>query len=110
MAGHSTTPTICVGPVRSHCTPISSTFCCAAVVPANHSPMAAPAASAEPVAIMRLMLALLRFFPASIRKRPHPEVTADVAPQPVEAFRLHDQEQDDQPAEHDQSQVGDDIE
>src|ERR1043166_1395085 len=98
MAGHRWTPTICVAPVRSHWSPISNSFCCAPAAPANHSPMAAPAASAEPTADMRLMFALLRFFPASIRERPHPEVIADVAPQPVEALRLHDQEQHDQAA------------
>src|SRR5437764_4843619 len=46
IAGHSTTPVICVAPVRSHCIPIITSFCCAAAVPASAA-VTAPATSAS---------------------------------------------------------------
>ena len=47
--------------------------------------------------------------PWLIGKWPYAEVVADVAPQPIQAVRLDDQEEDDQAAEDHQPQVGDDI-
>src|SRR5207244_1274729 len=44
-----------------------------------------------------------------IREWPDPEVIADIAPQPVQPLRLHNQEENDQAAEQDQAQIGNGI-
>src|SRR5437763_1490081 len=66
-------PTICVGPVRSHCSPIRiSPFCCAVALPAN--PSAATAViNIETFFIAYLPDALL----VSIREWPYAEVIAE---------------------------------
>src|SRR6516162_11475434 len=108
MPGHRMTPTSCVAPVRSHCSPITSSFCCAAVRSTIQTRLAEAAASAKVPVAIRLMAILPRCC-SSIRKRPHPKVGHNVAPQPAEPFRLERQEYDDQGAEHHQAQIGNDI-
>src|SRR6266436_6584637 len=44
-----------------------------------------------------------------IREWPDPEIISDVAPQPVQPFRLHHQEKNDQDAEQGQPQIGDGV-
>src|SRR6516164_10742157 len=55
MAGHSTTPVICVAPVRSHCIPIGTSFCCAEAGSVA-SPIPAAALSASATITARLPL------------------------------------------------------
>src|SRR5204863_2998352 len=103
-------PTVCVAPVRSHCKPKTSSLSCADAAPAARA--IAPAAM---VAVRQLVLLDIVFPPwvsccrYSIRKWPDAEVVADVAPQPVEALRLHHQKEDDQAAEQDEPGAGDDA-
>src|SRR5438128_2692623 len=104
MAGQITTPTICVGPVRSHCPPISTSFSGAAAAP----PAPSAAAVAAAATVSKLFIALL-LSPGSIGKRPHPKVISNVPPQAVQTFRLDHQEKDDQAAEQNQPQIGDDV-
>src|SRR3981189_3289571 len=102
-------PRIWVAPVRSHSSPTTiSPFCCAVAVPARPS---------APAAAIALVTSVIQFFiaflpdeaSALVRKWPYPEIITDVAPQPVQTFRLHDQEENDQTAEHDQTQVRDRV-
>src|SRR5467141_2624761 len=106
MAGQYTTPTICVGPVRSHCPPIITSLSCATAPAAKHTTAAAAAAKGI-MLLENLFIALLPLLsPASIRKWPYPEVVSDVSPQAVEPFRFDHQKEDDQSAEQDQPQIG----
>src|SRR5262245_13002270 len=98
--GHRTTPTIWVAPVRSHCSPITTSFCCAGAEPAVQTRPAATAASAKVPVVIRFMAILPRCC-VSIRERPDPKVSDDIAPQPAEPFRFERQEYDDQRAKHD---------
>src|ERR1700730_8485576 len=108
MAGQYTTPTICVGPVRSHCPPIITSFSCATAPAAKYN--AAAAAAKGIMLLENLFIALLPLLsPGSIRKWPYPEVVSDVSPQAVEPLRFDHQEEDDQAAEQDQPQIGDDV-
>src|SRR5947209_602112 len=100
--GHRFTPTICVAPVRSHCSPITSSFCCAGARSTVQTTPAETAASANVPVVIRFTAILPRCC-TSIRKRPDPKVGHDVAPQPVEPLRLECQEYDDQRAEHHQA-------
>src|SRR5437016_5483494 len=100
-------PTICVGPVRSHCSPIRiSPFCCAKPGPVSATIAATPVVNPIKLVPMRLMMVPPPYSRCLVRKRPHPEVVADVAPQPVQTLRLDDQEKDDQPAEQNLPQIG----
>src|SRR5437667_10144775 len=101
MAGQYTTPTICVGPVRSHCHAISTSFSCAATPAARHSAAAA-------IVVAKLFIAFL-LSSVSIGKRPYTEVISDVPPQAAEPFRLDHQEENYQTAEQDQPQIGDHV-
>src|SRR5690242_19486197 len=98
MAGQYTTPTICVGPVRSYCQVINTSFSWAVAAPARHSPTAN---STEVHAL------LMRSSCASIGEWPLPKIISNVPPQSVQTFRLDHQEEDDEPAEQDQPQIGD---
>src|SRR5947207_2508676 len=62
MAGHSTTPVIWVAPVRSHCIPIITSFCCAAAVPASITAAAALNTSAD-ILPDRFVISGLSFLP-----------------------------------------------
>src|SRR5262249_28701905 len=97
MVGQYTTPTICVGPVRSHCHVINTSFSCAVAPPLKHSP------TANITAIDAL---LILSSCASIRKWPHPKVISNVPPQAVQTFRLDHQEEKDEPPQTDQPPVG----
>src|SRR5438309_444667 len=99
MAGQFTTPTIWVGPVRSHCPATSSSFCCAVAPPANKTVAAAAVTIFDKLVITAPPLAVVL---ALIGKWPYSEVISDVAPQAVEPLRLDDQEEDNQTAEQDQ--------
>src|SRR5262245_41474770 len=109
MAGHRTVPTVWVGPVRSHWTPMTiSPFVWAGARSGVSSP-AAPSAS-----IVRKVRANLiersPFWRTSVRERPHAEVAADVPPQAIQPLGLHDEEADDEGAEQHQAEVGNEIE
>src|SRR5262245_5503268 len=108
MPGHRITPTIWVAPVRSHCSPITTSLCCAGAEPAIQARAAATAASAKVPVVIRVM-AIFPRCRTSIRERPDPKVCHDVAPQPAEPFRLECQEYDDQRTKHHQAQVRNDI-
>src|SRR6185295_19888973 len=56
--------------------------------------------------LMRMLLSSR----TSVREWPDAEVIPDVPPQAVQAVRLHDQEEDDQGAEHHEAEVGDEVE
>src|ERR1700722_12535024 len=89
-------PTFCVGPVRSHCSPNSTSFSCAL---AEYTPKTiVPARIAAAVqALFACIIASSRVAsPCLIGERPDPEIIPDVTPKPVQSFRLHDQEHDDQ--------------
>src|SRR5882724_9323602 len=102
------TPLTCVAPVRSHMPPTMTSFCCAAAVPARHSAAVAPAATVIKVPHMRLIvLPPLLLRAELVREWPDPEVISNVAPQPVQPFRLDHQEKNDQDTEQGQSQIGD---
>ena len=84
----------------------------AAMPPAVHAaPIAAATASANVPAAKRFMCILpcCVFSVVSVRERPYSEIAEDIAPQPVETFRLERQEQYDQRAKYHQAQIGDDI-
>src|SRR5215472_1475932 len=106
-------PTSWVGPVRSHCAPITMSFLSgAAMPPAVHAaPIAAAAASANIPAVKRFMCILLCCVVSvvSVREWPYSEIAEYIAPQPVETFRLERQEQCHQRAKYHQAQIGDDI-
>src|SRR5437764_14665223 len=103
MPGHRMMPTSCVAPVRSHCSPITSSFCCAGARSASEIRLAEAAASAKVPVAIRFMAIFPRYC-RSIRKWPDPKVGDYVAPQPAEPFRLECQEYDDQGTKHDQAQ------
>src|SRR6266478_6790091 len=104
------TPLTCVGPVRSHMPPTVTTFCCAVAVPARHSAAVAPAATPIATTHMRLIVLPPMMLRADlVREWPDPEVISNVAPQPVQPFRLHHQEKNDQAAEQGQPQIGDRV-
>src|ERR1700722_5106283 len=106
MPGHNAVPTIWVGPVRSHCTPIVivlSAAACAATAPTR--PNAKPVASAAALTVIVRIAFPPVLFVASIGKWPHPEVIADIAPQPVEAFRLDYEKNNNQQAKDDEPQL-----
>src|SRR5207247_7794587 len=97
------TPLTCVAPVRSHIPPTVTSFCCAAAVPARHSAAVTPAATVITVPHIRLIvLPPLVLRVELVREWPDPEVISNVAPQPVQPFRLDHQEKDDQDAEQGQ--------
>src|SRR5215471_13158019 len=80
--------------------------------PAVHAaPIAAAAASANVPAVKRFMLILpcCVALVVSVRERPYSEIAEDIAPQPVETFRLECKEQYDQRAKYHQAQIGNDI-
>src|SRR5215472_10408783 len=84
----------------------------AAMPPAVH---AAPIAAATASANVRDVKRFMRILPCCVvsvvlvRERPYSEITEDIAPQPVETFRLERQEQYDQRAKYHQAQIGNDI-
>src|SRR5688572_32457854 len=80
-------------------------FCANAAVANASITAVAPAKSLK----LLNMVILLQYCPRSVRERPDPEIAPDVAPEPVEAFRLEHQKHDDKPAEDDQAQVRDQI-
>src|SRR5260370_10600598 len=90
--------------------PTMTSFCCAVAAPARHSAAVAPAATVITVPQMRFIV-----LPPSVRRAelvrewPDPEVISNVAPQPVQPFRLDHQEKNDQDAEQGQPQVGDRV-
>src|SRR6266702_1696574 len=101
------TPLTCVAPVRSHMPPTMTSFCCAVAAPARHSAAVAPAATVITVSQMRFIVLPPSVFRAElVREWPDPEVISNVAPQPVQPFRLDHQEKDDQDAEQVQPQIG----
>src|SRR5947209_6526298 len=106
------TPLTCVAPVRSHMPPTMTSFGCAAAVPARHSAAVAPAATVITVPHTRLIvlpplvLRALVLRAELVREWPDPEVISNVAPQPVQPFRLDHQEKNDQDAEQGQPQIG----
>src|SRR5450755_4470860 len=90
------TPTFCVGPVRSHCSPNSTSFSWAL---AEYAPKTiVPARIAVNVqTLFTCVIASSRVAsPCLIGERPDPEIIPDVAPKPVQSFRLKHQEHDDQ--------------
>src|SRR6266478_482724 len=90
--------------------PTVTTFCCAAAVPARYSAAVAPAATPITTAhLLLIVLSPLLLRAELIREWPDPEIISDVAPQPVQPFRLHHQEKNDQDAEQGQPQVGDRV-
>src|ERR1051326_6774362 len=104
-------PTIWVGPVRSHCSPIRIVpFVGSAAFAARPSTLAVPTASHSIVRVACFMVVLPFLSSALIREWPYAKVIADVAPQPVKALRLDHQEEDDQGAEDDLPQIGDCVE
>src|SRR5438552_12784880 len=104
------TPLTCVAPVRSHMPPTMTSFCCAAAVPARHSAAVAPAATPITTPHMRLIILPPLLLRAQlVREWPDPEVISNVAPQPVQPFRLDHQEKNYQDAEQGQPQVGDRV-
>src|SRR5947208_3670189 len=110
MPGQIPAPLTWVGPVRSHMPPMITSFCCAVAAPARQSTAVAPAATPKTAPRMRLILVpplLLRA--GLIGEWPDPEVISNVSPQPAQPFRLHHQEEDDQPAEQDQPQIWDRV-
>src|SRR5262245_214987 len=69
-----------------------------------------PAASVSAVAIARMpLMKRSPFMRTSVRERPDPEIAPDVPPQTVQSLRLHDQEEDDERAEHHETEVGDEV-
>src|SRR5205809_570420 len=85
--------------------PTVTTFCCAVAVPARHSAAVAPAAI--PIThLLVIVLPPLLLRTELVREWPDPEVVSDVAPQPVQPFRLHYQKKNDQDAEQGQPQIG----
>src|SRR5713101_12290 len=104
------TPLTCVAPVRSHMPPTMTSFCCAVAAPARHSAVAAPAATVTTVPhIPLIVLPPLVLRVELVREWPDPEVISNVAPQPVQPFRLDHQEKNDQDAEQGQPQIGDRV-
>src|SRR5712692_11126736 len=87
-----------------------TSFCCAVAVPARHSTAVAPAATPITTPHMRLIVVPPLLLRAElIREWPDPEVISDIAPQPVQPFRLHHQEKNDQAPEQSQPQIRDRV-
>src|SRR5512138_3057304 len=108
MPGHRTVPTSWVGPVRSHCMPMTiSPLDWAWDEPAVKR---LPAATISAVAMARNCFIALSLLAHSVRERPDPEVASDVPPETVQTLGLHDQEEDDQGAEHHEAEVGNQVE
>src|SRR5215471_17120166 len=106
MPGHSTVPTIWVGPVRSHCTPMTISLSAAI---AGSPPVRLASAIMKSIRYGLRMSGLLSSR-TSVRERPDAEVVADVPPEAVEPLRLHHQEEDDQGPEQHQAEVRDEVE
>src|ERR1700732_1047023 len=81
------------------------TLSSAMAAPANATPRAIPSKLLDKIVIVVPPTASREL----IGKWPDAEVIADVAPQPVEAFRLDHQEEDDQSTEDDEAQIGDHV-
>src|SRR6266436_2625146 len=102
------TPLTCTGPVRSHMPPTMTSFCCAEAVPARYRAAVAPAATPIATPHMRLIvLPPLLLRAELVREWPDPEIISNVAPQPIQPFRLDHQEKNDQDTEQGQPQIGD---
>src|SRR5262245_32248578 len=68
-------------------------------------------ASTSPITMARILLMdVLLSSRTSVRERPDAKVVADVPPQPVQPFGLHDEEEDDEGAEHHEAEVGNEVE
>src|SRR5262245_11662515 len=106
MPGHSTVPTIWVGPVRSHCTPM--TISLSAAIPGS-DPVRTASAISRGIRYDLRMSGLLSSR-TSVREWPDAEIVADVPPESVQPFRLHDQEEDDQGPEQHEAEVGNEVE
>src|SRR5678815_2674625 len=92
MPGHRTVPTIWVGPVRSHWTPMTiSPLDWAWDEPAANR---LPAATISAVAMARNCFIAFSLLAHSVRERPDSEVAPDVPPETVQALGLHDQKED----------------
>src|SRR5216683_6201573 len=102
-------PGFWVGPVRSHCTPMTMSSFDWAMYGVGASRPLPPSTSANAIARTCLMSVLLSSR-TSVREWPDPEVVPDVPPQAVEALRLHDQEEDDQGAGEHDTEIGDEVE
>src|SRR5712691_8458616 len=90
--------------------PTVTTFCCAVAVPTRHSAAVAPAATPITTAhLLLIVLPPLLLRTELVREWPDPEIISDVAPQPVQPFRLDHQEKNYQAAEQGQPQVGDRV-
>src|SRR5690348_9642425 len=68
-----------------------------------------PIARVSAISTARSRFMSLSSLAYSVREGPHTEVTADVAPQPVQALRLQHQEHDDEGAEHGETQRGNQV-
>src|SRR5665213_678102 len=93
------TPTFCVGPVRSHCWPNSTSLPCFSWALAEYAPKAiVPARIAAVVqALFTCVIASSHVAsPCLIGERPDSEIIPYVAPEPVQSFRLEHQEHDNQ--------------
>src|SRR6266436_8589218 len=92
-----------------------TSFVCAVAVPARHSAAVAPAATPITTPHLRLIVLPPLLFRAKliraelIREWPDPEIISDIATQPVQTFRLHHQEKNDQDAEQGQPQIWDRV-
>src|ERR1700722_2178069 len=89
-------PTFWVGPVRSHCSPNSTSFSCALAEDAPKAIVPARIAAAVQALFTCIIASSRVASPCLIGERPDPEIIPDVTPKPVQSFRLHDQEHDDQ--------------
>src|SRR4029453_18356166 len=104
LPGQRTVPTIWVAPVRSHCMPITISWF--AVAGAACTPVK-PIRTSKTISRSRMIVVLSSR--TSVREWPDPEVVANVPPESVQPLRLHDEEKDDESAEHHESQVGDEV-
>src|SRR6266540_2478531 len=102
-----TVPTIWVAPVRSHCMPMTiSPLDWACDGAGADSP---PARTSDVTIARNCLMRCLLSSRTSVREWPDAEVVPDVPPQAVQAVRLHDQEEDNQGAEHHEAEVGDEV-
>src|SRR5262249_62416969 len=109
MAGHRTVPTVWVGPVRSHWTPMTiSPFDWAYDATGASGPVATRASIVR-TDRANFMSALLSGVP-SVRERPHAKVAADIPPQAVQPPPLQDEEGNNEGPEHPQAGIGDEGE
>src|SRR4029453_3159259 len=105
--GQSTVPTMDVGPVRSHCSPMTISALAWALAEPT-APDRATRRASRTVSDVRMRILLSSR--TSVREWPDTEVAPDVAPEPVEPLGLDDEEADDERAEQDQAEVGDEVE